>query len=113
MIINALNSGANVFMADFEDSSTLLWRNLLEVQINLCDAIRRTITFEDQQTGKSYKLNDKAAVLFLRPRGWHMEEQHVLVDGKPIYASIFDFDIYFFECEGTAQSREQSVFLPS
>lgn len=96
MIINALNSGAYVFMADFEDSSTPLWRNLLEGQLNLMDAIRRTITFEDSKTGKSYKLNDKTAVLFIRARGWHMVEQHILVDGEPLSASIFDFGLYFF-----------------
>jgi len=96
MIINALNSGAYVFMADFEDSSTPLWNNLIEGQVNLRDAIRRTITFEDSKTGKSYKLNDKVAVLFVRARGWHMVEQHVLVDGEPMSASMFDFGLYFF-----------------
>ncbi len=96
MIINALNSGAYVFMADFEDSSTPLWNNLLEGQINLRDAIRRTISFEDPKSGKSYKLNEKTAVLFIRARGWHMVEQHILVDGEPLSASIFDFGLYFF-----------------
>ena len=96
MIINALNSGAYVFMADFEDSSTPLWANLIEGQINLRDAIRRQITFEDAKTGKSYKLNDKVAVLFVRARGWHMVEQHILVDGEAMSASIFDFGLYFF-----------------
>jgi len=96
MIINALNSGAKVFMADFEDSSTPLWNNLLEGQINLRDAIRRTITYSDPATQKQYKLNDKIAVLFVRPRGWHLVEQHVLVDGEPMSGSIFDFGLYFF-----------------
>jgi malate synthase len=96
MIINALNSGAYVFMADFEDSSTPLWRNLIEGQINLRDAIRRTISFTDEKTGKSYKLNEKTAVLFVRARGWHMVEQHILVDDEPMSASIFDFGLYFF-----------------
>lgn len=96
MIINALNSGARVFMADFEDSSTPLWNNLIDGQINLRDAIRRTITFEDPKTGKSYALNEKTAVLFVRARGWHMVERHVLVDGEPMSASIFDFGLYFF-----------------
>jgi malate synthase len=96
MIINALNSGAKVFMADFEDSSTPLWNNLLEGQINLRDAIRRTITYSDPATGKQYKLNDKTAVLFIRARGWHLEERHVLVDGEPMSGSIFDFGLYFF-----------------
>jgi malate synthase len=96
MIINALNSGAHVFMADFEDSSTPLWNNLLDGQLNLRDAILRTISFEDPKSGKGYRLNDKVAVLFVRPRGWHMLEQHILVDGEPLSASIFDFGLYFF-----------------
>ena len=96
MIINALNSGAKVFMADFEDSNTPTWNNLLDGQINLRDAIRRTITFADSGSGKQYKLKDKVAVLFIRPRGWHLEERHVLVDGEPMSGSIFDFGLYFF-----------------
>lgn len=96
MIINALNSGAKVFMADFEDSSTPTWNNLLDGHINLRDAIRRTITFSDPATGKQYKLNEKTAVLFVRARGWHLEERHILVDGEPMSGSIFDFALYFF-----------------
>jgi malate synthase len=96
MIINALNSGAKVFMADFEDSSTPTWSNLIDGHINLRDAIRRTITYADPATGKQYKLNEKTAVLFIRPRGWHLEEKHVLVDGQPMSGSIFDFGLYFF-----------------
>jgi len=96
MIINALNSGAKIFMADFEDSSTPTWNNLLDGHINLRDAVRRTITYADPATGKQYKLNEKVAVLFVRPRGWHLEERHVLVDGEPMSASIFDFGLYFF-----------------
>ena len=96
MIINALNSGAKVFMADFEDSTTPLWGNLLEGQVNLRDAVRRTITFADATTGKSYKLNEKTAVLFVRPRGWHLPEQHMLVDGEPVSGSLFDFGLYLF-----------------
>jgi malate synthase len=96
MIINALNSGAKVFMADFEDSNTPTWSNLLDGQINLRDAIRRTITFSDPTTGKQYKLIEKPAVLFVRARGWHLEERHVLVDGEPMSGSIFDFGLYFF-----------------
>jgi malate synthase len=97
MIINALNSGAKVFMADFEDSSTPTWNNLIDGQMNLRDAIRRTITYADPATGKQYKLNDKVAVLFVRPRGWHLEERHLLVDGEPISGSIFDFGLYFYQ----------------
>ena len=96
MIINALNSGAKVFMADFEDSNTPTWSNLLEGQINLRDAIQRTITYADPASGKHYKLNDKTAVLFVRARGWHLEERHVRVDGEPMSGSIFDFGLYFF-----------------
>jgi malate synthase len=96
MIINALNSGARIFMADFEDSSTPTWNNLLDGHVNLRDAIRRTISYADPATGKQYKLNEKVAVLFVRPRGWHLEERHVLVDGEPMSASIFDFGLYFF-----------------
>ena len=96
MIINALNSGARIFMADFEDSSTPTWNNLLDGHINLRDAVRRSITYADPATGKQYKLNEKVAVLFVRPRGWHLEERHVLVDGEPMSASIFDFGLYFF-----------------
>ncbi len=96
MIINALNSGAKVFMADFEDSTTPTWDNLLEGQLNLRDAVRRTITFEDPKTGKSYKLIDQPAVLFVRARGWHLEERHLLVDGQPMSGGLFDFGLYLF-----------------
>ncbi len=96
MIINALNSGAKIFMADFEDSSTPLWTNLIEGHINLRDAIRRTITYSDPSSGKQYALNDTVAVLFIRPRGWHLEERHVLVDGEPMSGSLFDFGLYLF-----------------
>jgi malate synthase len=96
MIINALNSGAKVFMADFEDSSTPLWNNLLDGQINLRDAINHTIAYSDPATGKQYKIGDKPAVLFVRARGWHLEERHILVDGEPMSGSIFDFGLYFF-----------------
>ena len=96
MIINALNSGASVFMADFEDSSTPTWANMIEGQRNLRDAIRRTIGFTDPVTKKQYQLVDKPAVLFVRPRGWHLDEAHVQVDGKAISASLFDFGLYAF-----------------
>jgi len=94
MVINALNSGASTYMADFEDSNTPTWSNNMEGQINLMDAARRTITF--QQGEKSYKLNDKTAVLIVRPRGWHLDEKHVLLDGKPVSGAIFDFALYTF-----------------
>jgi malate synthase len=94
MIINALNSGAKLFMADFEDSNTPSWTNQVEGQINLRDAIRRTITLESG--GKHYKLNDRIAVLKVRPRGWHLDEKHVHLDGQPISGGLFDFGLYFF-----------------
>ena len=96
MIINALNSGSRVFMADFEDSNTPTWLNQIEGQLNLNDAVRRRITYSDPTTGKQYKLNAKTAVLFVRPRGWHLEERHVVIDGQPISGSLFDFGLYFF-----------------
>jgi malate synthase len=95
MLINALNSGANVFMADFEDSNSPTWSNNVEGQRNLVDAVNRTITFTSPE-GKEYKLNERTAVLFVRPRGWHLDEAHVLVDGVPISASLFDFGLFFY-----------------
>src|SRR5437763_2353044 len=94
MVINALNSGAATFMADFEDANAPTWHNMVDGQLNLRDAVRRTITFE--QGGKHYRLNDKTAVLIVRPRGWHLDEKHVTVDGKPISGAIFDFGMFFF-----------------
>jgi malate synthase len=96
MVINALNSGANVYMADFEDANTPSWENLIEGQLNLCDAVRQTITFDDPETGRHYLLNEKPAVLFVRPRGWHLPEKHVLVDGAPLSGALFDFGLFFF-----------------
>jgi len=95
MIINALNSGANVFMADFEDSHSPTWANTVAGQINLRDAVRREIRFESAD-GKRYKLNDNIATLMVRPRGWHLTEKHVLVDGERISASLFDFGLFFY-----------------
>ncbi|HEY4372753.1 MAG TPA: malate synthase A [Burkholderiales bacterium] len=95
MVINALNCGANTYMADFEDSNTPTWSNQIEGQINLRDAIRRNISFTNE-AGKDYSLNDKTATLIVRPRGWHLDEKHVLVDGQPISGAIFDFALYFF-----------------
>ncbi len=95
MIINALNSGASVFMADFEDSNSPTWMNNLEGQANLRDAIEGTISFVSPE-GKRYQLNERVATLLVRPRGWHLVEKHFLVDGKPISGSLFDFGLYFF-----------------
>ncbi|MCA9958146.1 MAG: hypothetical protein KC443_03875, partial [Anaerolineales bacterium] len=96
MVINALNSGASVYMADFEDSHSPTWQATIEGQINLRDAVNGSITYNDPNSGKFYKLNEKTAVLMVRPRGWHLVEKHVLVDGQPISASLFDFGLYFF-----------------
>lgn len=95
MIINALNSGAKVFMSDFEDSNSPFWNNNIEGQINLRDAIRKTISFKNE-AGKEYKLNEKTAVLMVRPRGWHLPEKHVSVDGIVMSGSLFDFGLFFF-----------------
>src|SRR5437660_4059562 len=89
MVINALNSGAKIFMADFEDANAPTWTNMVEGQINLRDAIRRTITFTNPE-GKEYRLNERTAVLFVRPRGWHLDEKHLLVDGEPVAGAFFD-----------------------
>lgn len=96
MVINALNSGANAFMADFEDANSPTWDNMVSGQVNLRDAVNRTIEFRDPSTDKLYQLNPKTAVLIARPRGWHLLESHVLVDGQPMSASLFDFGLYFF-----------------
>jgi malate synthase len=94
MVINALNSGANTYMADFEDSTAPTWRNLIDGQANLIDAVRRTITFES--AGKHYQLNERTATLLVRPRGWHLPEAHILREGKPLVGALFDFGLYLF-----------------
>jgi len=95
MVINALNSGAKVYMADFEDANSPTWANTIGGQINLRDAIKRTITHEEPN-GKIYELKERTAALIVRPRGWHMQEKHMLVDGSPVSASLFDFGLFFF-----------------
>jgi len=95
MIINALNSGANVFMADFEDSNSPTWKNNIEGQVNLRDAVQGTISYLSPE-GKQYRLGENPATLVVRPRGWHLEEKRFLVQGKPISASLFDFGLFFF-----------------
>jgi malate synthase len=96
MVINALNSGARVFMADFEDANSPTWRNCLEGQANLIDAVDRTISLD--AGGKHYELQDQVAILLVRPRGWHLDEKHLAVDGEPSSASLFDFGLYLFHC---------------
>jgi malate synthase len=95
MIINALNSGASVFMADFEDSNSPTWENIVDGQSNLMDAVSGTITFESPE-GKGYRLNEKTATLMVRPRGWHLPEKHATLDGKPVSGSLWDFALFFF-----------------
>jgi malate synthase len=95
MLINALNSGARVFMADFEDANTPTWANLVEGQVNLIDAIERSLDFTSPE-GKEYRLNDEVATLVVRPRGWHLDERHLEVGGKAVSGSLFDFGLYFF-----------------
>jgi malate synthase len=114
MVINALNSGASVFMADFEDANTPSWANLVEGQINLYDAVRRQITFDDPETGRHYSLNGKTAVLFVRPRGWHLPEKHIIVDGEPMSGALFDFGLYFFHNarELVARNTGPYFYLP-
>ncbi len=113
MVINALNSGANVFMADLEDANSPTWANNIEGQINLRDAVRRTISFTSPE-GKHYSLAEKTAVLMVRPRGWHLIEKHFHVDGQPISASLFDFGLYFFHnaAELIARGAGPYFYLP-
>ena len=92
MMINALNSGASVFMADFEDALSPTWQNVVDGQANLIDAVRRQLDFTSPE-GKQYRLAERTAPLVVRPRGWHLEERHVLVDGEPVSASLFDFGL--------------------
>ena len=96
MIINALNSGVKVFMADFEDSNSPTWSNIINGQLNLLDANNKTISYTNPNNQKFYSLNNHVATLMIRPRGWHLEEKNVLLNGEPISASIFDFGLYFF-----------------
>ncbi|XP_076907070.1 malate synthase, glyoxysomal-like [Bidens hawaiensis] len=95
MIINALNSGAKVFMADFEDALSPTWENLMRGQVNLKDAVNGTISFQDKARNRVYKLNDQTAKLFVRPRGWHLPESHIFIDGEPAIGCLVDFGLYF------------------
>jgi malate synthase len=114
MVINALNSGASVFMADFEDANSPTWDNLVDGQNNLGDAVRRTIAFTAPETGKKYALKEKTAVLLVRPRGWHLVERHMQVDGEPIPGGLFDFGLFFFHNakEALARGTGPYFYLP-
>jgi malate synthase len=110
MVINALNSGANVFMADFEDSNTPTWDNMIDGQLNLRDAVNRTISYESPE-GKRYTLAERTATLLVRPRGWHLLERHVLVDGAPVAGAIFDFALYFFHNARNLVARHSGPYF--
>ncbi len=109
MVINAMNSGANVFMADFEDANCPTWANMIDGQINMRDANAGTIALE--QNGKHYKLNEKVAVLFPRPRGWHLNEKHITLDGVEVSGSIFDFSMYFFHNAKNLVAKGSGVYF--
>ena len=113
MVINALNSGANVFMADFEDSSAPTWDNLLDGQLNLRDAVAGTIAFRNDD-GREYRLHDRPALLMVRPRGWHLPELHVRIDGEPVSGALFDFALFAFHNARAlaAQERGPYFYLP-
>jgi malate synthase len=111
MVINALNAGAKVFMADFEDANSPTWANQIEGQLNLKDRWARRIDFTDAATGKAYKLTDKPAVLLVRPRGWHLPEEHLVVDGQPMSGSLFDFGLYFFINARTAMAAGSGPYF--
>jgi malate synthase len=110
MLINALNSGADVFMADFEDANSPTWTNMVEGQLNLRDAVRGVISFTSPE-GKRYELNEKTSLLLVRPRGWHLVEKNLLVDGEPVSGSLFDFGLYMFHNARPAGKRLRAVFL--
>src|SRR5882672_5380979 len=109
MVINALNCGASTFMADFEDANCPTWANMIDGQVNLRDAVRRTISLD--QEGKKYRLNPKTAVLIPRPRGWHLDEKHLLVDGKPVSGAIFDFALYLFHNAKELLARDTGPYF--
>ena len=110
MVINALNSGANMFMADFEDSSTPTWDNQLQGQINMRDAVAGSISFTSPE-GKHYKLAENPATLLVRPRGWHLNEKHIVIDGQPMSGSLFDFGLYFFHNAKVRVKKKSGIYL--
>lgn len=110
MVINALNSGADMFMADFEDANSPTWSNMIEGQVNMMDAVRETISLTTSQ-GKSYSLNPEHATLLVRPRGWHLPEKHVIIDGEEISGSLFDFGLFFFHNAKELISRGKGPYF--
>jgi malate synthase len=111
MVINALNSGAKVFMADFEDANSPTWHNNINGHINLRDAINRTISFENPKNGKKYSLNEEIATLVVRPRGWHLLEKNVLIDDQPVSGSLFDFGLYFYHNAKTLTEKGSGPYF--
>lgn len=111
MVINALNSGARVFMTDFEDANSPTWDNMIQGQINLMDRWSGRLDFTDPETGKSYALSDTPAVLLVRPRGWHLPEAHMLIDGDPVSGALFDFGLYFFHNAKPALSQGSGPYF--
>ena len=114
MTINALNSGARCFMADFEDANSPTWRNMIGGHVNLIDAIEGTIEYTDTKTGKDYRLGEQTATLLVRPRGWHLPERHILVDGEPVAGAFVDFGLYIFHNAGRllAKGAGPYFYLP-
>ena len=110
MVINALNSGASMYMADFEDSNTPTWENQVNGQINMKDAVAKKISFVSD-TGKSYQLGENLATLLVRPRGWHLDEKNVLIDGVPMSGSLFDFGLYFFHNAAERVKQKSGIYL--
>src|SRR5213080_3934016 len=110
MVINALNSGARGFMADFEDSNSPSWSNMVGGHVNLTDAIERTIEFTSED-GKEYRLNEEVATLLVRPRGWHLPEKHLLVDGERVAGAFVDFGLYFFHNAGRLIERGSGPYF--
>ncbi|MDP3699164.1 MAG: malate synthase A [Nanoarchaeota archaeon] len=110
MVINALNSGADCYMADFEDSDVPTWENLMQGQKNLIEAARGAIEYTDPKTGKQYTLHDQTATLLVRPRGWHLDEKHVLFEGKPIPGALFDFGLFFYH---NARKQQEKGSTPT
>src|SRR5262249_35440607 len=111
MMINALNSGADIFMADLEDASAPMWSMMLAGQVNIRDAVRRTITWDDPQTGKAYRLNPKLATLIVRPRGLHLLERHVVAHGRAVPASLFDAGLFLFHNANELIERGTGPYL--
>jgi malate synthase len=111
MVINALNSDAKVFMADFEDSNSPTWDNCIQGQINLKDAIKKTINYTDTKSKKEYLLKPTIATLMVRPRGWHLDEKHVLLDGIPVSASLFDFALFLFHNHEQLKAQQTGPYF--